>query len=425
MSHNLTRLSEGVDGLFIHNVRFNTTLISFNFYLPLDAEKAAEYALLPFMLTSSSKQYPDFSKLNYKLNRLYGAKLSASVEKVGDYQLLKMAISVIDDRYTLDGEPLCDQACRLLTELIFEPKVENGAFCEADLNREKRKAIEHIRGEMSEKRTYAKRRLIEEMYKGKPYGVSKCGTEEQIGAVTGEGLYNAWCTMLKTATVRVNVISRQLPSGLFNTVAERFSTVDRGNIADYSLSTPTRKATKVNTVTERMDVAQGKLVMGFSSRVHGGDDKTMPLLVMCDLFGGGPYSRLFANVREKMSLCYYCAASSVRVKGLLTVDSGVEAVNIDKAQEAILEQLEIVKRGEFSDFEFNSSLKSLADSFNTYDDSQDSLDIWYSLKIGNSVISPRDAAELLSKVSRNAVIKVAQGVNLHTVYRLLPKEGER
>lgn len=423
MSHNLTKLSNGVEGLFVHNLRFNTTLISFNFYLPLNYGKAAEYALLPFMLTSSSKRYPDFSKLNYKLNKLYGAQLSASVEKVGDHQLLKMAISVIDDRFTLDNEELCDQACQLLTELIFEPKVENGAFCEDDLNREKRKAIEHIRSEMSEKRIYAKKRLIEEMYKGKPYGTSKCGTEEQINAITGESLYNAWCDMLKTAAVRVNVISRQLPAGLFDGIAERFSEIERENITDYTVNTPTRKATKVNTVTEHMDIAQGKLVMGFSSRLHGGDDTTMPLLVMCDIFGGGPYSRLFSNVREKMSLCYYCSASSVRVKGLLTVDSGVEMQNIDKAQEEILNQLEIVKKGEFTDFELSSSIKSLTDSFNTYDDSQNALDIWYSLKIGGSVISPNEAALLLNKVDRNAVIKAAQGVNLHTVYRLVPKEG--
>ncbi len=423
MSNRLTKLSDGVEGLFINNLRFNTTLISFNFYLPLDYDKAAEYALLPFMLTSSSKKYPDFSKLNYKLNKLYGAQLSSSVEKAGDYQVLKMAISVIDDRYTLDNEPLCDQACQLLTELIFEPKVENGAFCEEDLSREKRKAIEHIRSEMGEKRIYAKKRLIEEMYKGKPYGTAKCGTVEQIDAITGEGLYTAWRNMMRSAAVRVNVISRQLPSGLFDGIAERFSQIERDNITDYTLSAPTRKATKVNTVTERMDIAQGKLVMGFSSRVHGGDDATMPLLVMCDLFGGGPYSRLFSNVREKMSLCYYCSASSVRVKGLLTVDSGVEAQNVDKAQQEILNQLEVVKRGEFTDFELSSSLKSLTDSFNSYDDSQNSLDIWYTLKVGSSVISPREAAELLGKVDRKAVIKAAQGVNLHTVYRLLPKEG--
>ena len=147
MLENKITLSNGVDGFFVKNNRFNTTLISFNFFLPLKKDTVAVNALLPFMLTTSSKKYPDFSKLNLKLSRLYGAHLSASSEKAGDYQLLKMAISVIGDKYTLDEESLTVEACDLLSELIFEPNIENGAFLEADLEREKRKAIEHIQGE--------------------------------------------------------------------------------------------------------------------------------------------------------------------------------------------------------------------------------------------------------------------------------------
>ena len=153
MSAKITQLLNGVEGVFIKNDRFNTTLVSFNFYVPMAKDTAAEYALLPFVMTSSNKQYPDFSALNFKLAKLYGANLSASAEKVGDFQLLKIAISTIDDRFSLDNESLCDSATELLTQLIFEPKVENGAFCEEDVAREKRKAIEHIRGDLAQKRS--------------------------------------------------------------------------------------------------------------------------------------------------------------------------------------------------------------------------------------------------------------------------------
>ena len=176
MSVKNVTLSSGVEGLFIENQRFNTTLISFNFYMPLEKKRVAANALLPFILTSCSKAYPDFSRLNYKLNKLYGARLDASAEKNGDYQLLKMNISVINDRFSIDGESLIKQATDLLLGLIFEPNTENGAFLDTDLEREKRKAIEHIKGEFSEKRIYAKNRLIEEMYRNvsasKSYGLS-------------------------------------------------------------------------------------------------------------------------------------------------------------------------------------------------------------------------------------------------------------
>ncbi len=426
MSAKITQLSNGAEGVFIKNDRFNTTLVSYNFYMPLRAETAAHYALLPFMLTTCCDKYPDFSKLNFKLSKLYGANLSASAEKVGDFQLIKIAISVIDDRFSLDGEKLSDSAIELLNQLVFEPKVKDGAFYDTDISREKRKAIEHIRGEISEKRIYARKRLIEEMYKGKPYGVSKCGTEEEVEKITGQSLYKAWREVLSHAFLRVNVISRSMPNGLFDVVSQKLSEIDRENITGSPVCTPTEKAKKVNTVTENLDIAQGKLVMGFSSETYGDEESTAALSVMCDIFGGGPYSRLFSNVREKMSLCYYCSASSVKAKGLIMVDSGVEKENAETAQKEILNQLEIIKKGEFTDTEFDSSIKGMTDSLNSYNDSQGLLDVWYSVKIfKDKLLSPEDSAELLCSVTRDDVVRAAKGVNLHTVYKLLPKECEQ
>lgn len=426
MSAKITQLSNGAEGVFIKNDRFNTTLVSYNFYMPLRAETAAHYALLPFMLTTCCDKYPDFSKLNFKLSKLYGANLSASAEKVGDFQLIKIAISVIDDRFSLDGEKLSDSAIELLNRLVFEPKVKDGAFYDEDIAREKRKAVEHIRGEISEKRIYARKRLIEEMYKGKPYGVSKCGTEEEVEKITGQSLYKAWREVLSHAFLRVNVISRSMPNGLFDVVSQKLSEIDRENITGSPVCTPTEKAKKVNTVTENLDIAQGKLVMGFSSETYGDEESTAALSVMCDIFGGGPYSRLFSNVREKMSLCYYCSASSVKAKGLIMVDSGVEKENAETAQKEILNQLEIIKKGEFTDTEFDSSIKGMTDSLNSYNDSQGLLDVWYSVKIfKDKLLSPEDSAELLCSVTRDDVVRAAKGVNLHTVYKLLPKECEQ
>ncbi len=238
MSNKIISLSNGAEGVFIKNDRFNTTLVSFNFYVPLKRETAAENALLPFVMSSCSKKYPDFSRLNFKLAKLYGANLSASAEKVGDYQLLKIAISVIDDRFSLDGESLCDNALELLTELVFEPKAENDEFCTEDVEREKRKAIEHIRGDLAQKRIYAKKRLIEEMYKNEDYGTAKCGNEADVQKITGASLYAAWQKMLSTAFLRVNVISRTMPNGLFDKISDRLSLIARENITDCTVSTP-------------------------------------------------------------------------------------------------------------------------------------------------------------------------------------------
>ncbi len=416
-------LGNGVEGLFIKNNRFNTMSVSFNFYLPLKEESVANNALLPFVLTSCSKDYPNFTTLNLKLSKLYGARLDSSCEKYGDCQLLRMTISVIDDKFSLDDDSLVLQASELLLNLIFNPNAENGSFFDCDVEREKRKAIEHIKGEIAEKRVYAKNRLIAEMFKGTPYGLPKCGTEEAVANITGESLFTAWKNMLKTAFVRVHIVGAATPQRFFERIKERFDELERSNITDCKICKPALASDRVNTVIEKMDVKQGKLVMGFSSEMYGDDDMSVPLMVMCDIFGGGPYSRLFTNVREKMSLCYYCSATSVRYKGLLTVDSGVEKESCDKAEKEILNQLDIIKNGEFSEDELESSKKSFCDSLRTYYDSQNSLDLWYALKINNAnLYSPEDIIEKINAITKEDVVYAARGVKLHTVYKLLPKE---
>ena len=264
------------------------------------------------------------------------------------------------------------------------------------------------------------------MYKDEPYGLAKCGTVEDVEKITGESLYKAWQRMLSSAFIRFNVVGAEMPSGLFDAITERFSAVTRENITDCRISSPTKAVETPAAVVENLSVNQGKLVMGFSSEMMGNDDESLPLLVMGDIFGGGPYSRLFSNVREKMSLCYYCSASSVRQKGLITVESGIETANAEKAEKEILNQLEIVKNGEFTDFEFESSIKSLCDSFMGYNDSQTSIDTWYTVKVNSDVVySPEEIAERIKNITREDVISAAKGVKLHTVYKLLPaNKGE-
>lgn len=425
MSYTVNSLASGVDGYFIENSRFNTTLISFNFYLPLNRDTVAQNALLPFVLTTCSKDYPEFSDLNFKLSKLYGAELIAVSEKVGDFQLLKIGISVISDKYTLDNEELTSQAIELLLGLIFKPAVESGEFKANDVEREKRKAIEHILGELAEKRTYAKGRLIEEMYKNDPYGTLKCGTVEAVEKIDGKALYDTWENMLKTAYVRVNVISSELPAGLFDKVSNTFLKIDRKDVTDFTRTVPTKVSLKVNRIDEEMNVSQGKLVMGFSSKLSGSDKDCAALTVMADILGGGPYSKLFLNVREKQSLCYYCAVRAVKVKGLLTVDSGVCKENMEKTEQAIMQQLKAMQNGEISDLEFNSSMKAILDSFKTYNDSQNLLDTWYSIKIADKKpITPEELSDIISKVKKEDITDAARGIKLHTVYRLIPEQKE-
>lgn len=422
MPQQITRLAEGVEALFLPGDSFNTTFVSFNFYMPLKKETVARNALLPELIATCSKDYPDYLKLNYRLSALYGAEVVASASKVGNCICLKFTVSSINDRFAFENEKVMEESVELLQNLIFRPKTENDAFAEEDLKREKRKLIDRIKGELNDKRTFARNRLVSEMMEGDPYGLYKFGEAEDVAAITGEELYDTWKKMLETGYLRIHVIGEEVPCGLYDSVKKELSAFNRHDITDIYNVTALKEREEVKRVSDCMEVAQGKLVMGFSCPA-GDDDSSLDVMLMNDIFGGGPYSRLFTNVREKMSLCYYCSSQAVRNKGFMMVDSGVEEENAQKAEEAILSQLEVMKKGEFSDFEFSSAVKSIKDSLRSYKDSQNGLDVWYTIKaINKTVYSPEEIGEKIGTVTRQDVVNAAQRVKLNTVYMLTPKE---
>ena len=423
MSLQRCEIAKGVDGYYIENTRFNTTLITYNFYLPLDKNSMATNSLLPYILTSCSDEFRDYIELNLALLELYGADISCSVSKCGDCFHTKIGVSVINDELAFDEDTPVSRAAKMLSALLFAPAVNGGTFFEEDINREKRKTIERIEGEINNKRAFARTRLLEEMFGDDPYGKFIYGNAKEVEKISGGDLYKAWRELLSSAYVRINVIGKEYPNSVFTTAKEYFSKLDRKSIADTKSISVTEETENPKDITERFEVTQGKLALGFTSKLKGSLKEAAALSIFSDIFGGGPYSKLFSNVREKQSLCYYCSASSRRAKGIVLVESGIEEANAQKTIDAVLYELEEMKKGHFEDSVIEASKKAITDSLYGYYDNANALDIWYSREV-NEEISPSDAAKIVMNVTREDIIKAAKGVKLHTIYRLLPKEAQ-
>ncbi len=423
MSDVIYNMGNKADGRFIYSDRFNTTFISFHFYLPLDLDTMAEDALLPFLLSSCSEKYRDFTELNIKLLKLYGAELSCSVSKSGDFLHTRLGINVINPSFAYDNENTVNDAASLLISLIFNPAVSCGSFYKNDLDREKRKTVERIESEINNKRSYARTKLTELMFENEAYGKFIYGNREEVEKISEASLFDAWKRFLQRSYIELNVIGKELPTGLFEQVRTKLSAVDRSGVSNAFITKPLQAGVSVKRLTEYMDVTQGKLVMGFKSELSGSLRKALPLLLFSDVFGGGPYSRLFSNVREKQSLCYYCSAAQRRSKGFVIVDSGVDGTLADRAESAILTELQELKNGNLEDFRIKSSKKAVIDSLLSYNDSSAALDMWYTRDIGeDDGLTPEGAAALIDAVTKDDIINAARGISLHSVYRLLPKE---
>lgn len=424
MTENATfKLADGAEARFIESRRFNTTLISFHFYLPLSADTLAEDALLPYLLTSCQAEYKTFTELNLKLLKLYGAELSCSVSKSGDFLHTKIGIRVIDSAFALGGEDTVLDATKLLLGIIFEPSLLGESFTVLDLEREKRKTVERIENEINNKRSYARSRHAELMFGDDPYGKFIYGTVSEVEKIDGSAMYKAWQRLLSRSSIILNVVGKECPCGIFEAVSKRLAQFDRSGAVSGKTSMTLPERAEPRTFREEMDVTQGKLVMGFSSKMSGSLDKAIPLMLLADIFGGGPYSRLFMNVREQQSLCYYCSAGQRRSKGYLIVDSGVEAENTERAKAAILSELHEIQNGVVEDDRLASSKRSVIDSLSSYNDSAAALDSFYTRDIMcDSVPTPEAAVELVRGVTAEQIIEAARGLKLHTVYELMPKK---
>lgn len=410
---------DGVNFRSIKDTKFKTVRMSVNFMLPMKKSTAASNALLPFLLSRASREYPDFTKLGERLAELYGASISADVQKLGDAQMLSISASGIADRYALSGESISTELSKLLCSIIFDPPFENGLFSKDGFDQEKRQTIELIDSEYNDKRTYAKQRCEEIMCADEPYGINRYGSKDAINNLKREELSQAWQYLIKNAKIEIMVLGDCNPTPVFEGFYNAFKNIDKTSTVDC----PTihiEKADKVKDVAEKMDVAQSKLVLGFRTAVAIPDADVEAVKLMIAVFGGTPNSKLFLNVREKLSLCYYCSAQYYSMKGMMFVQSGVETKNIERAKQEILFQLDEMKKGNFDENEVDAAKMSICNSYRSISDSLGSLESWYlSQTFTNQIKRPEEAAAIISAVTRQEIIDAANRITLDTVYRLL------
>lgn len=414
-------IGEQVRLLRVKTENTKTTCISLLLLLPLEMN-TAENAVLASFLAHSSKQFPTLSALNARLEELYGAIFSSDVSKLGEGYRLRLSLTCINDALALDGERLSEACLQLLLDQLFEPYCANGKFDAKQLATEIRLCAEDLESEINDKRAYALSQMIETMCADEAYGIKKADLLAAVRAVTPERLYAAWRALLEQATVSVQVVGDVDFDALETMLKSRFAGVERAPVPIETVFV--EAAEDITETTEEMAVNQSKLVLGFRCGMRNADDNFFANRIMVDVFGGGPYSRLFMHVREELSLCYYCSARLDRRKGLVVVQSGVEYENKQAALDEILKQLDIMKRGAFTDEELAASKAALCDAYKGVNDTPESIDSYYAQFVDTPPQTPDEIIAGLSAVTRDDVVAAANRLTLDTVYFLAGKGDE-
>ena len=418
-------IKNGVDIVYVKTNRFKTNEISLSFVAPLNEKTAASNALLAYLISQTTKKYPDISSFNKKLAMLYGASIYAGVSKLGENQCITVEASCLDDRFSLGNSSISGETFDFLCSLVFDANLdENGDFYQEDIARVKKLLIEKVEGEENDKRIYALRRLESIMFEDEPYGVNRYGSVESIKKVDSAALKSSLDYLIKNSKLQITVVGNIDIDEIKKTAIKYFGGVERDYIAPVS-SVFMGAASEVKKVTERMDVKQGKLVLGFRVNEQSEFESNPQMRLFNDVFGGGPYSKLFENVREKLSLCYYCSSRYDRRKSSVIIQCGCEEENMDKAVSEIINQLNEIKNASV-DKELSAGKMAMSDTLGSINDDSITLVNWYSSQITDkTILSPGESALQNSSVSKEEVVNCAKLLSLDTVYKLVSsKEGE-
>lgn len=401
--------------------KFKTETLTAAYVIPLKEETAASASLLPSVLRRGTAKYPDMLSLMKKLDYLYAASMSPLGGKVGESQTLGFRTEFLREDLVPQETDLFGETVSLMSELLYSPALSDGAFVPEYVESEKKNLLDSVKALINNKNAYAYRKMTELMCAGENYSVCELGTEKTISEITAQSLFRFWKNVTATAPLEVFYVG----SLDAEAVAEKLkAAIPERSSGGFSL--PVCETKLIKTVksakeyTEKMPVNQGKISMGFRTGGSAADGNAPVYILMNAVFGGGVTSKLFLNVREKMSLCYYCSSSFDADKGVIAVNSGINVGNCEKTKTEILRQLDLMKSGEITDSEITDAKKALANSYMEVYDDPDSLVAWYKRFAvrGAAPVEPREYMEAVNAVTKEEVIEAAKTVTLDTFYFL-------
>ena len=413
----LRNLPGGIQFYSFRDTRFKQGALSIQFLRPMCAQEAASNALLPAVLLRGTAKCPDLRSITLRLDDLYGASVSTQVRRVGDYQTTGLYCNFMEDRFALEGDEILAPMMEFVGSLLLDPLLEDGCFCADFVSGEKKNLIATIESEINDKRVYALGQLMKLLCREDSFGLPRLGEKEDVQAITPQGLYAHYRKILEESPVQVFYVGSADPDRVAALILEQFAKINRNPVP---LAPQTALAVgEGEHRTEHMAVSQAKLCMGFVTPIINTSGDYGAIRVMNAIFGAGMTSKLFMNVREKLSLCYSINSSYHGTKGIMTVYAGIDEQKEEITRQEILRQLEACQKGEIIDDELLSAKEAILSSLRTIHDSPGAIESYYSTAVLSEVpLDLEEYARTIASVTAEDVARVAKTLQYHCSYIL-------
>lgn len=410
-------IKNGINLYHIQTGKFKTVAATVNIHRPLSETEASMNALLTDVMHRGSEKYPDMIEISKYLQSLYGAGLYTNIKRKGEDQIISFTVNVVSDKY-LDGDECTLKAISMMYDMLLNPLVEDGGFKKDYVEQEKINLKNDISALINDKRSYSAWRILELMCKDSRYGIHELGSLENVDKITNISLYKHYKKIMQESPIDIFITGDVDIKKVISCTQEAFKDINPQN-AVYPICEIYNKKDKTEDITEKFDVTQAKLCLGFATNTMPQDADYPALMVYNGILGGGAHSKLFNNVREKLSLAYYVSSRLERYKGIMTIASGIEIENKQKALDEIFVQIKAMKDGDISDYEYTSTIKSITNSLKAFgDDIGYSADYYLGQIVTGKSMTINELIGQIEAVTLNDVVKVAQKIELQMVYFL-------
>ena len=414
----------------VHTRKFKSAFLSLTLMVPLDRERAAVNALVPYVLRRGTREHPDLESLSAALDQLYGGAIEPVVRKKGETQCVGFVASFLDDAYTLNGETILEGAAGLLGELLLRPYTQEGCFSSDYTAGERGNLIDRIRGLVNDKRHYASARLVQEMCREEAFGVDKLGDESHAAAITPESLWQRYQQLLREAEIEIYYCGSAQPQRVEQAFRQALADLPRGEErlcpqCEVAIHAPVEP----RVVEEHLDVTQGKLTMGFRTGGITCWEEDYPALVLCNaIFGGTTMSKLFMNVPGRGSAAGSMVSYCLNITDLDPVKYNLYFERFLNPERVSMPDIDMdfgdTRRGEVVDWELEGARSILMGCHRATLDDQGRLEkFWLGQTAAGLETDIPQLVEQIRGVTREQVAAAAQKLELDTIYFLKGKEG--
>lgn len=322
MNYQKEELKQGVTLHQIQTQNYKTNLYAIFLAIPLTRENVTLDALLTAVLRRGTKNLPSQEQISQKLEMMYGASFDCGVEKTGDNHVIKFYLETLNEEFLPKPEELTKESLGILLDIVLNPYIEANSFKPEYVAGEKSNLKQIIEAKIDNKNRYSYDRCIEEMFQGKPYGLYKYGYIEDLEKITPQSLYEYYQTLIKNCKIDIfcsgNLQQNKIAEIIKNHIEVEKLPPRKPNYTINNEATEKKEIAKENTVTESLQITQGKLVIGLD--IHEtAENSRFIASVYNSILGGGANSKLFQNVREKQSLAYTASSGYIRVKNAIFI----------------------------------------------------------------------------------------------------------